>query len=360
MANEISYPFTADSAGGGSQMVSQAQWQPMAQVFGKDRVDYRLAATSGLTAADLPFAAQVVNGTSVSIAPGNAFVGGFYYKLTATKTLSIAPNTGSTGRIDLIVLRASLATSSVNLAVVQGQPAASPKAPSLTRSAGATWEMPLYQVTAPANSGALSLVGVAPFDTPDVIAAPWNTSNTAGFQPVGTFLLDMDNNNSDSQSEWFVGRDGTAVLRDLGKPRAYTPSLVNATFDLPAENKKGRWRWIAPGLVHFSVVLVNDYEDQGPVRKGASVMGITLPVPASGATGHVLKGALVNPGGQSGLPDLMDITVRTQHSGTAQTVGYLYFPSPTNLAQGLDSLSGIPPLANLTVSGVYEASTFGN
>jgi hypothetical protein len=359
MANEISYPFTADSAGGGAQMMSQAQWQYMARVFAKDRVDFRLDQTS-IDAFSLPFTAAVVNGTSVSVAPGRAIVGGFYYQLTASATVSIAANTGGTGRIDVVVLRANLSNSSVNLAVVQGQPAATPKAPGLTKTYGGVWEMPLHQVTVPANSGALSLINVMPFDVPEHMAVPWNALQTAAYQSNGSFVVDMDSNNTDTQSEYWVGRDGTVISRDLAKPRGYTPSLVNVNVDLPGANKIGRWRWIAPGMVYFSVYLNNDWEDTGPTRTGNNTIAVTLPTPAAGATGQVVNGILRNPNYNGGLPNVVDIHAEISQGGSGQSVAYLLYPNSTNLAEGLDGLRTIPPLSNLKISGVYEASTFGS
>jgi hypothetical protein len=354
---EISYPFAADSAGGGAQMVSQAQWQYMSRVFGKDRVDYRLDATS-IDAFSLPFTAAAATGTTVTITPGRAQVGGFYYQLTATATVTIQANTGATGRIDLVVLRADVSAGSVNLAVIKGQPAASPKAPALTRTYGGVWEMPLHQVTVPANSGALSVLSIMPFDAPEHMAVPWNASASATYQTNGSFVLDMDSNNTDTQSEYWVGRDGNVISRDLSKPRGYTPSIVNATVDLPGANKIGRWRWIAPGTVYFSINLVNDWEDTGPTKSGTAALGFTLPVAASGATGQILTGLLNNPNYNGGLPNLVEISAKINRDPAGQTVAYLNCPSSTNLAEGLDNLRAIPPLSNLTISGVYEAATF--
>jgi hypothetical protein len=359
MANEISYPFTADSAGGGAQMMSQAQWQYMARVFAKDRVDFRLDQTS-IDAFSLPFTGAVVNGTSVSIQPGRALVGGFYYQLTASATVTIAANTGATGRIDVIVLRANLTNSSVNLDVVQGQPAASPKAPALTKTYGGVWEMPLHQVTVPANSGTLSLINVMPFDVPEHMAVPWNALQSAAYQSNGSFVIDMDSNNTDTQTEFWVGRDGNVVSRDLAKPRGYTPALTNVNVDLPTANKTGRWRWIAPGMVYFSAFLNNDWEDTGPVHTASSSIGLTLPTPASGATGQVLKGIIRNPNFNGGLPNVVEIHAEISQSGSAQSTATLLYPNPTDGTQGLDGLPNIPPLSSLKISGVYEASTFAN
>jgi hypothetical protein len=359
MANEISYPFAADSAGGGAQMVSQAQWQYLARIFGKDRVDFRLEQTS-IDSFSLPFTAAVATNTSVTVSPGRALVGGFYYQLTATATVTIAANTGATGRTDLIVLRANMSTSSVNLAVVQGQPAASPKAPALTRTYGGVWEMPLHQVTVPANSAALSVVPIMPFDAPEHMAVPWNATSATSYQANGSFLIDMDSNNTDTQSEYWIGRDGNVVSRDLSKPRQYTPSLVNVNVDLPSANKVGRWRWIAPGMVYFSVYLNNDWEDTGPTRTGNSTVAVTLPTPATGTTGQVVKGVLRNPNYNGGLPNVVEIHGEISQGSSGQTVMYLLYPNPTTTSEGLDGLRAIPPLSNVKISGVYEAATFGN
>lgn len=356
---EISYPFTADSAGGGQQMMSQAQWQYLSQNFAKDRVDFRLEKTS-IGSFDLPFAASVVSNTSVTIQPGRALVGGFYYQLTSVATVPLDSNTGSTGRIDVIVLRANMSTSSVNITVVKGQPAAVPQRPTLTRNYGGVWEMPLFQITVPANSGALSILNVMPFDTFETATVPWNAPHAANYRPNGSFLIDMDSNNTDTQTEYWVGRDGNVISRDLAKTRSYTPSLVNVNSDLPSANRKGRWRWIAPGMVYFSVYLANDYEDSGPIRQDSKSLGITLPTPASGITGALVTGMLKNPYLNSGLPNLVDLTVQINQGGASQTVAYINHPNADNTSEGLDNLRAIPPRSNLTISGVYEASTFGN
>lgn len=359
MGNEISYPFNTDSGGGGTQMVSQGQWQYMARMFGQDRIDHQLTAAS-TESTTLPFSASVVNGTTVSVAPGRAFVGGFYYQLAVTQTLTIAANASSSARTDLIVVRADLAAGAVNLAVVQGQAAPSPKTPALTRTYGGRWEMPLHQVTVPGNNGALSVVNVGPYDMPAAVSAPWNAATLGTLAAGGTFVYDMDTNSNGSQTEYFTGRDGWAATRHLGKSLSYTPSLVNTKTALPRENCTGRWRWIAPGTVSFSATLVNDWEDTGPVATGSAALGITLPVPASGAQGQVMTGLLRNPDYNGGMPNMVSLTGQTNRSSAGQTVLYLFCPDSRNPAEGLNNLQALPPRSTLYLSGVYESDTFGN
>lgn len=352
--SEISYPFTSDSAGGGSQMMSQLQWQYMARQFGKDRIDYRLTSTS-LDATTLPFNGTVVNGTSVSIAPGRALVGGFFYQLTATQTVTIAANTGTLPRTDLIVLRADLSAGSVNLKVIQGQAAASPKVPSLTKAYGGIWEMPLHQVNVPASGGALTLVNVAPFDLAEPVAVPWNATNAGALQQTGTYVLDMDNNTNDTQTEYFVGRDGFVATRHLGKSRTYTPNMFNGKYTLDAGQRQGRWRWVAPNTVYVSMSFTA-YEDQGLSVSGSNwFLGVTLPKPANGKIRPVLSGFLSNPSQGGNMPNAMQITAHPTANSTNVT---LYTPNFTTLAQGLDGLKMLPAGSTLYISGTYETNEF--
>jgi hypothetical protein len=334
--------------------MSQLQWQYMARQFGKDRVDYRLTSTS-LDATTLPFNGTVVNGTSVSIAPGRALVGGFFYQLTATQTVTIVANTGSLPRTDLIVLRADLSAGSVNLKVVKGQAAASPKVPSLTKSYGGTWEMPLHQVNVPASGGALSVVNVAPFDMAESVAVPWNALSSGALQQVGTFVYDMDNNTNDTQTEYFVGRDGFMAARHLGKSRTYTPNMFNGKYTLPSGNRKGRWRWVAPNVVHVSMSFTA-FEDQGLSVSGSNwYLGATLPKAANGQIRQVLSGFIQNPGGNGNLPNAMQVTAHLAANSTNMT---LYTPNFSNLAQGLDGVRSLPPASTLFISGTYEANEY--
>lgn len=84
---------------------------------------------------------------SVRIAVGRAMVQGLYYENDAFLTKAIAANASGNPRIDTIVLQAQYgAVQTVRVVVKQGTPAASPVAPTLTQSAGVTWEAPLADV----------------------------------------------------------------------------------------------------------------------------------------------------------------------------------------------------------------------
>ncbi|GGW89492.1 hypothetical protein [Streptomyces noursei] len=355
---EISYPFAEANDTGGSQMVSQVQWQAMAGMWGGDRVDFALTSES-YSGASLPFSSRVINGRTVEIQPGRAWVGGFYYQLTAAATVTIEANPTDKARKDTIVLRADVVKGSVNLAAVKGQPSASPIAPQPQRNPGQVWEMVLYEVDVPPKDGAITPSGQAPFKMPPPVSTPWNTRSASTFQQVGTFLYDLDNNGGDTQYEAFVGRDGYVVTRHFGKSRPYTPSLVNAR-SVPSSGVTlaGRWRWVAPGVVYFSVNISNATSKPIENTGGSAALGFKLPQTADGSTGQVFTGLLQNLDYNSNMPNFMDVQGYCFKGNGAQHVT-MFVPNLSSLKEGLDTLRVIPAKSEIIFSGMYEARVFG-
>lgn len=109
---------------------------------------YQSAATSG------PLAWSA-SGLTITPAAGNAAVGGSGYVRSAVLTsITAATNThASFSRCDRLVLRRSLSTHSVTLAIITGTPASSPTPPAITRDTTATWDLPLFNFLVPPNSG---------------------------------------------------------------------------------------------------------------------------------------------------------------------------------------------------------------
>ncbi|MFF8367846.1 hypothetical protein ACF05W_03280 [Streptomyces lydicus] len=352
---EISYPFNADNTNGGTSIVSQTQWQAMASMWGGDRVDFQLTATTYGTTS-LPFNATIVNGRTVQINPGKAWVGGFYYSLPSTLSVAIPNNSTTKPRKDLIVLQADMAKSAVNIAVVTGTAAATPVAPQPRRQAGGLWEMPLYEVDAAANNASITISGRMPFNMPTPVAYPWSAADSAATLPRGSFIYDMDNNGGDTQYEGFNGRDGYVVTRHFGKSRPYTPSLVNGGS---APVREGRWRFVGPNAVWFSAFIQNTSSTDTKLNTGAWTYGLTLPVPANGKTGQIITGHLDNnaSNGNTNWPNFMEIVGKVNRGANSQTM-WLYWPSPTGAKGGLDGVSTIPRHAYITISGVYEAASF--
>lgn len=81
----------------------------------------------------------------LNVAVGDAFINGYWYKNDENFELQLAQANGSLPRIDRVVLQWDSLTRYINLAILQGNPAATPSAKNLTRNAD-TWELGLADV----------------------------------------------------------------------------------------------------------------------------------------------------------------------------------------------------------------------
>ncbi|MFF7729564.1 hypothetical protein [Streptomyces sp. NPDC008001] len=353
---EISYPFSRSSPAGGTEMVSETQWQTMAGMWGGDRVDFRLTSESYASGA-LPFSATVINGRTIELQPGRAWVGGFYYQLTASTLLTVEPNPTDKARKDTVVVRADMVQGSVNAAVVKGQPSASPIAPLPKRIPGQQWEMVLYEVDVPAKDGAPQLSLRAPFDLPQAFATPWNPRPAADLLTVGTFLYDLDNNGGDSQNEMFKGRDGCLITRHVGKSRTYNTGLANA-INVPSNGMvyKGCWRWIAPNVVYYSISIKNTTTTNIKNRPDVPI-AFELPHQANGATGQVLNGHMRNMDYRGGMANLIQLQTMCWPGG-GSTHASMYYHNSQTVSEGMDVLRTFPGRSTIYFSGAYEANVF--
>lgn len=113
------------------------------------------------------------SGLNVKLAVGEGFVRGVHYINDAIKTVTIAAGS-SNPRIDAIVLRLVLgSTNTITVQVVQGTAAASPVAPTITRSDTGTTELLLALVNVPANAATITAGNVT--DMRQFIGAFWTT-----------------------------------------------------------------------------------------------------------------------------------------------------------------------------------------
>lgn len=353
---EISYPFNADNATtGAAKAVSESQWQNMAHMWGGDRVDYALGFGSESTLS-LPFPYKVINNTTVQIGAGKAWCGGFYYELTAPMNVTVTANAATTGRIDLVVIRVDMAKPAVNLAVRKGVNGATPIAPRPVRQAGGVWELPIYEVTVPANNGTIALASRAPYPTPPSVGFPWNASPSADLMPAGTISYDMDNNQDGIRTERYTDRTGVVATRSMGPMSSYTPSLLlDSNLPTLGITYTGRWRWIAPNTVSFNLYIHNARNDMS--SDNGVAYGIRLPVPASTTIRQVFNGVLNNAANMGGYPTFTTLT-GFSGSGAASSYFSVYLPSPTNPAGGLDNFRTFPSRSSIYFSGTYEANIF--
>ncbi|MFI2909463.1 hypothetical protein ACG2OD_14600 [Streptomyces sp. PDY-4] len=349
---EISYPFDQPNANGGTNIVSQVQWQQMAAFWGGDRIDFHLSASS-YSGTDLPFTGWIENGRDVRVGSGSAWVGGFYYQNTGTLSFTISANASTKPRKDLVVIRADMAQSSVQMAVKEGTAASTPAEPRPTRSVGGVWELPLYCVDVPANNGAITVSRRGPFYMPSTVAYPWSAEESAKIVPRNAFAVDVDSNSSGGQFEAWNGTDGYVTTRHLGKARTYTPAMVNCSN--PA-TRQGRWRYIAPNTVWFSIYIASTSSSDIKASGSNWIIGVTLPVKAKGSTGQTFTGHLDNngSGNSTALPNFVSLIGKTSKGADTSTM-HLFYPNANTTSQGLDGLKVFPRKGSLTISGVYEA-----
>lgn len=95
------------------------------------------------------------NGLAVSVAAGSAWINGYRYENTDDLNLPLTTANGSNLRIDRIVVRLSQVSRSIQLAVVDGTPAATPSAPALTRTSD-VYELGIADVLIPAATTSIA------------------------------------------------------------------------------------------------------------------------------------------------------------------------------------------------------------
>jgi hypothetical protein len=113
-----------------------------------------------MTATNLQVSPSI--GLAVNVAAGSAWINGYRYENTDDLNLPLTTANGSNPRIDRIVVRLSQISRSVQIAVVDGTPAATPVAPALTRTSD-VYELCLADVFVP--TAATSIVSNNIMDT---------------------------------------------------------------------------------------------------------------------------------------------------------------------------------------------------
>lgn len=221
---EFSAPFD------GSPIATQMQWSRMARRWGLD----------GVHALDPSSTACKVTGsgtTTVTVAPGMAFVNGFFYHNDANKPLTVPVNAGGAARIDYVILRADQTTKKVSAEYKTG----GTTAPTLTQDEADVWEIPLAQCTVAAGA---SVVTAA-----NVIDRRWLTDrgvvpSIAGARPpaVKNQLLLED-------GKLYVG-DGAAwrLIASTGTPEGtYTPQWSAGATNF-------HWGTYATNIGHYHAI----------------------------------------------------------------------------------------------------------
>lgn len=132
-----------------------ANWVRQTIGVANNRFDAGIVLGSAPILEGLQVTQNTTPGMSVLLNIGTAIVHGTTYENDASLTLAIAANGSGNPRIDTVVLRKSWIAQTVRAIVLQGTPAATPLAPSLTYSDGVTWEIPIADIRV--ANGAVSI-----------------------------------------------------------------------------------------------------------------------------------------------------------------------------------------------------------
>jgi hypothetical protein len=89
------------------------------------------------------------SGLGISVVAGSAWINGYRYENSDALNIPLTTANGSNPRIDRVVVRLSMISRSIQLAVVDGTPAATPSAPALTRTSD-VYELGIADVLIPA------------------------------------------------------------------------------------------------------------------------------------------------------------------------------------------------------------------
>lgn len=217
--------------------------------------------------------------TSIDVLTGAALVQGIAYINTATEDFAIAANSSGNPRIDTIIVRVDYALQTGRLAVLQGTPAASPVAPSLTQTPGVMWEIPLADIA------------------------------------VADSFVSISNSNITPRYEWVNA-----------PPAVYLDNVLNNSGVTLETGDVVRWDSSADRAV-TTTTQVND----------PRVAGVWQGRTANGSYGRVLKNGI---GYVNGSAAVTRGALLTTHSVATEAVASTTIPANGALARALETTSG--------------------
>ena len=141
------------TAYGVDQSITEPKWALLMAILGKGSYDETIATTGG------QLAPTVASGTRVvDVDDGDLVAAGVLVQNTTTVTVTLDGNSGSLDRIDTIVCEinwSGTSSTGASIKAIKGTPAANPVPPTLTRTAGTLWQVPIARVTVTPGVGQL-------------------------------------------------------------------------------------------------------------------------------------------------------------------------------------------------------------
>lgn len=235
-----------------------------------------------------------------SVASGEAFVQGFWYKNTASKVLAITGNASVTARIDMVVLKVDRINNTLTAVIKDG--VVGTGAPALTQIVGGVWEFPIAQISTASNVSTFT-------DMRTMYRITFNPMTTADDIIKGGSTGDPQRLAKGANNTVFgVNAAGVLGYYPVGSAFVTDGSLVNA--DLAAQTIRGgvdgATSRIAPGSLN------------GVDLAAASALSVaSVAASNTGIFGGVLTAS-------AGMSVLNDITL-TRQAASSPTSGALFF-----------------------------------
>ena len=187
-------------------------------------------------------------GLAVSVAPGFAFINGYNYQLTAALTKTLATASGTNPRIDRVVVRFSRSLREIYVDVLTGTAAATPTAPSLTRTSD-VYELCLADIAVARGATELTQANITDTRGDNTLCG----FCTWMFSEAGDNYSDFWAQFQAQWNEWLASVDGQldpATAAGIAtKLEKLTPVDIPLTFeaaDWAYDSTSGTWLLLVP------------------------------------------------------------------------------------------------------------------
>lgn len=209
-------PF--DSGAGAS--VQESQW--------RDMMKHMLGSESGVIRG---FGSDMLcfgdsSGMQVKVNTGECWMRGHYGNNTSQKTLAIASNSSGNPRVDIAVIRCHFGNNNIVLDIVQGTPAASPVAPSVTQNT-TMWETKLADIAVANGAVTITSGNVTDQRVYTSAIAKHTKSNTVSIPASGTSYVDIVFNTTEIATG-SVSRNSTGDQFTLNRSGIWQISAIGA------------------------------------------------------------------------------------------------------------------------------------
>ena len=241
--------------------------------------------------------------SQITIAPGYAQVGGWFYRTDTSVTVDVPPNGASSRRRDLVVIRADTGEDSCYPYIIEGTPGGSWPTP--TRDPSGVWDTVLSRHTVQGGSSVVTSgdvdTSVREWTVPSG-AIPCDSAARPASPFEGMLISETDT------GRVLVRLDGSwRTVADTEYPTSWQPISLRDGYSTPNHGPSPSWRWVARGEVELRGTI---QRNSGAIPSGAFIATVPSAAVPPHLRRHVGAANLVS-GGYS-----VRLDVTSPHSST--------------------------------------------